>query len=39
MKIIIPATIHRGNPEALKQLMRDWSLVSVMLIREAIKIV
>ena len=25
MKTIIPATIHRGNQEALKQLMRDWS--------------
>jgi len=25
MKIIIPATIHRGNTDALKQLMRDWS--------------
>jgi len=25
MKLIIPATIHRGNSVALKQLMRDWS--------------
>jgi predicted transposase len=25
MKTIIPATIHNGNQEALKQLMRDWS--------------